>query len=409
MPFSYGSPLTEHLAVRQTGGIFDVSHMGQIRVAGPDSLRFLNRLLPTPIKNLPLGGAQYSVLCRADGGLIDDLVVYALSPLGENYLLCVNASFKDKDLQWIKQNLQGEKALARDESDQWALVAVQGPKCFELCERVFPTVDFRKIPRFGFKEGEALAGKALSQKSSLPDFKSKGAKKILFSRTGYTGEQGFEIYIPQALSQAVWDQLLKEGAAFIGSKAKELDSNAQNKRQSPHPADAQTDAIIVNKDYHAVAHPAGAQADTAENKAEAGIGPVGLGARDTLRLEMGYLLAGQDFDESKSPLQAGLAWLLKSDEDYIGRKAIEKQKAEGQGPFLKGFVVEEPSAVPRRGAKLYNAGGDEIGVVTSGAKSPSLGQMIGLAYWTEQAKAAWLDLRGEKSKVRRAKTPFLKK
>ena len=379
MPFSYGSPWAEHLNVRQTGGIFDVSHMGQIRIRGPDSLNLLKRLVPTRIKDLPEGRAQYSVLCRENGCLIDDLVIYALSPLGQNYLLCVNASFKDKDLQWIRQNLQKEKAIVEDESHLWDLAAVQGPKSVNLCEKVFPEVDFRKIPRFGFKEeGLSLAQTGTGQAPST-DLEPKGQRGILFSRTGYTGEQGFEIYIPREKSKAVWNQLIKEGKAL---------GNDPTSKTNGRPISLGTD----NK----------------ERKAVSGqIMPIGLGARDTLRLEMAYLLAGQDFDESKTPLQAGLSRLLKSEEDYIGRKAIEKQK--GKGPFLKGFIVEGPSAVPRRGAKLYNSAGREIGIVTSGAKSPSLNKMIGLAYWTEQPKMAWIDLRGEKSQARLVKTPFLKK
>ena len=181
--------------------------------------------------------------------MIDDLIVYCLSP--EEYLLCVNAAFKDKDFDWIKSQKKEEKVLIQDESDQWALIAIQGPQCFELAQRIFPSINFKQIKKFHFLEQDSC----------------------LLARTGYTGEEGFEFYIPQERGMAIWEKMLKEG--------KELS-----------------------------------------------IQPIGLGARDTLRLEMAYLLSGQDFDESKSPLQAGLDWLLKNQENYIGKSAILEQKAQ---------------------------------------------------------------------------------
>ena len=331
MPFSYQSPTLEHLQVRKTGGLFDVSHMGQIRIRGKDSLSLLEKLLPSPLKNLNEGQALYSVLCSHTGGLIDDLILYVCSK--QNYLLCVNASSKDKDLNWIKSQITKEEAHVQDESDQWALFAVQGPRSFDLCETVFPSVSFQKIPRFRFVEGE---------------------QSCFFSRTGYTGEEGFEIYTLWNNAPTLWDQLLKEGEAFS-------------------------------------------------------ISPIGLGARDTLRLEMAYLLSGQDFDESKSPLQAGLSRLIKSEEDYIGRQALLKQKAEGNYSKLKGFILEELSAVPRKGYSLYSEKGELVGAVTSGAKSPSLEKMIGLAYVKGELEKCYLDIRGSKTKAHITPTPFLKK
>ena len=202
----------------------------------------------------------------------------------------------------------------------------------ELCSAVFPAISFHKIPKFCFTmEGGNL-----------------------FSRTGYTGEEGFEIYTPWSKAPELWNQFLKEGGHFS-------------------------------------------------------IGPVGLGARDTLRLEMGYLLSGQDFDETKSPLQAGLLWLIKSDENYIGREAILRQKAEGGYSRLKGFILEESLAVPRRGCHLYSKTGELLGAVTSGAKSPSLNKMIGMAYLKGEEDVGYLDVRGTLAKARIAPTPFLKK
>lgn len=332
MPFSYRGPALEHHQVRQTGGLFDVSHMGQIRVCGRDSLLFLEKLLPSDLKSLDTGQACYSVLCSHQGTLIDDLIVYACSK-GESYLLCVNAATKEKDLEWIQSQKHQEKPDIRDESEKWALIAVQGPQSFNLCEKVFPSVSFQAIPKFHFVEGEG-------------DF--------LFSRTGYTGEEGFEIYIPWNQSLSIWEKLLEEGKKFS-------------------------------------------------------IEAIGLGARDTLRLEMGYLLSGQDFDETKSPLQAGLSWLIKSKADYIGRQALLKQKEEGLPSQLRGFTMEEPSPVPRKGFPLYSKEGKLAGHVTSGAKSPSLDKMIALAYVQGKGEELYLESRGVKVKAKPASIPFLKK
>ena len=331
MPFSYKSPILEHLQVRKTGGLFDVSHMGQIRIKGKDSLSFLKRLLPTDLQSLNEGQALYSVFCSETGGLIDDLILYACSK--SNYLLCVNASAKDKDLKWIKSQMKKEDVCVKDESDHWALIAIQGPQSFNLCKSVFPSMDFHKIPKFHFLEGE---------------------HSCLFSRTGYTGEEGFEIYIPWNKSVEFWNKFLKEGKTFS-------------------------------------------------------ISPIGLGARDTLRLEMAYLLSGQDFDETKSPLQAGLSWMIKSKESYIGRQALLKQKTEGGYSKLKGFVLEEPLGVPRKGYSLYANNGNIVGTVTSGAKSTSLEKMIGLAYVHGNLKECYLNIRGSQIKARIVLTPFLKK
>ena len=330
MPFAYTSPALEHHQVRQTGGLFDVSHMGQIRIKGKDSLAFLSRLLPSNLKPLQPGQALYSVLCREDGGLLDDLILYVCSP--KNYLLCVNAACKDKNLNWIKSQYKKEELVIQDESLDWALIAVQGPRAFDLCEKVFPTVSFKKIPRFCFAQ---------------EDF-------CLFSRTGYTGEEGFEIYIPSTQAQSIWGQLLKEGQGLA-------------------------------------------------------ISPIGLGARDTLRLEMAYLLSGQDFDETKSPLQAGLSWLLKSEEDYIGRPALLKQKAGGDYSTLKAFVMEESVGIPRKSYSVYSEKGKVMGEVTSGVKSPSLEKMIGLAYLKEGAEEYFINIRGLRSKIYFTSKPFFKK
>ena len=329
MPFCYTSPAQEHHQVRQTGGLFDVSHMGQIRIKGQNSLAFLEKLLPSSLKTLYPGKALYSVLCLPTGGIIDDLIVYSFSH--ENYLLCVNSACKDKDLEWIKSQNTNEKLLIQDESDQWVLTAVQGPLCFELCQKIFPSIDFKQIKKFHFIERDSC----------------------LFSRTGYTGEEGFEIFIPQGRGPILWEKMIQKGKEFS-------------------------------------------------------ISPIGLGARDTLRLEMAYLLSGQDFDEGKSPLQSGLDWLLKNP-DYIGREAILRQKEKGNYSKLKAFIMKESAAVPRKSYSIHSETGEVIGQVTSGAKSPSLNKMIGLGYIHGERNNCWIEVRGSKIKANIVSTPFLKK
>ncbi len=362
MPFSYSSPRGEHLACRRGAAVFDVSHMGEIRIRGKNSLAFLQSLVPTDAGGLSAGQAQYSVLCNAAGGLIDDLLIYAIAA-GEDYMLCVNAAFREKDWLWIKFQSRGWSGLEiTDESALWGMIAVQGPKSFELLKAVFPSVAFDEIGRFHF---------ALE-------------KGMIFARAGYTGEKGFEIFIPWREAAAAWDRLLKEGGE-----------------------------------------------------------PAGLGARDTLRLEMGYLLAGQDFDETKTPWQAGLGRLLKNPKPdiYIGKEALLKQPLPqgGGGERLRGFVLKAPSseksldsekfsapgaaaagqsspfagasasppAVPRTGSAVFSTEGERIGAVTSGARSPSLESMIGLAYIKGQRDSFFVDIRGQKAEAYVAAPPFL--
>ena len=326
MPFNYTSPAQEHIQTRKTVGLFDVSHMGQIRIKGKDSLSFLEKLFPSDLESLKYGQALYSVMCLENGGLIDDLIVYAFSK--ENYLLCVNSAFKEKDLKWIISQQDGEKVTIQDESDHWALIAVQGPRSVDLCQKLFPGSS--SIPKFHFiEEGGCF-----------------------LSRTGYTGEDGFEIYTPIEKAVSVWTELLKKGEEFS-------------------------------------------------------ICPVGLGARDTLRLEMAYLLAGQDFNETHTPLQAGLGWLLKSKKNYIGKESLLQKKDIG-AVRLKAFFMSDNSAVPRTNSLLYSSEGELIGKVTSGAKSPSLNKMIGLAYIKGSHKEFFVDIRGLKNKAFITKKPFFK-
>ena len=244
----------------------------------------------------------------------------------------MNAATKDKDKQWLESHIQNQEVEIRDESASWGMIAVQGPASIELCKKVFPAVDFSSIKKFCFAFQEAC----------------------IFSRTGYTGEEGFEIYTPWEQSESIWKKLLEQGSSFS-------------------------------------------------------VAPVGLGARDTLRLEMAYLLSGQDFDESKSPLEAGLAWMMKNPKSYVGKEILLEQQKKDIQQKLKGFIMEESLGVPRKGYSVLSESGETIGVVTSGAKSPSLEKMIGLAYIRGQGASCVLDIRGSKVKACVVSGPFLKK
>ena len=327
LPFCYTSPGEEHLNTRKSGGLFDVSHMGEFRVKGKESLSFLQKLIPTDIQNLNTGQARYSVLCNKEGGLIDDLIIYALSQ-GEEYLLCVNAATKEKDWLWINSFSSTCDVTVTDESAEWGMVAVQGPQAVALCEKVFSKTDIQSLKRFHFTWIE----------------------NILVSRTGYTGEEGVELYIPLDKTLAVWENLVKQGRDFS-------------------------------------------------------VQPVGLGARNTLRLEMAYLLSGQDFNESRTPLEAGLSWLITNKGDYVGKKELEKSSVSEK---LSGFIVEDPSGIPRTGHPVLSGQGEPVGVVTSGAQSPSLEKMIGLAYIKEEAEDCFVNVHGSSSQITRVSGPFLK-
>ena len=326
MPFSYTNPGKEHLNTRQHGGLFDVSHMGELRVVGKDALTFLKKLLPTDIQKLQEGQAQYSVLLNHQGGMIDDIIVYCLN-FSKEYFLCVNAGRVSFVFEWIKKEAESYDVGLKDETDMWGLIAVQGPRAFPLCERVFKTSFSSLVRRFRFQK----------------------TNNMLFSRTGYTGEEGMEIYLPLDRTLEVWEHLLEKG--------KELS-----------------------------------------------IFPVGLGARDTLRLEMAYLLSGQDFDETRTLKEAGLSWLNRNPENYIGKEAGFTNK----GEKLRGFIIEESSGIPRKGHTVFSEDGERIGIVTSGAKSPSLEKMIGLAYIKENWERCLLEIHGQKLRADFIKGPFLK-
>jgi aminomethyltransferase len=311
MPVQYrGGILAEHRAVRQSAGVFDVSHMGELIVRGPGALDFVQFVTTNDASKLAEGQAQYSVICNEKGTALDDCIVYRLP---DRYMIVVNASNRDKDREWIAQLTQEFDVELTDESDDIALLALQGPKAQEILARL-TTTPLDAIKYYHFIEGTV-------------------ADRIaIISRTGYTGEDGFELYIAAQDAVRVWHRLMEAGAGET-------------------------------------------------------LGPIGLGARDSLRLEMGYALYGNDLSENDTPLEAGLGWVVKLDKpDFIGKTALVLQKEKGVRKRLVGFLLKE-RGFPRHGYEVRFQG-EPAGVVTSGTVSPMLDQGIGMAYIaTEGSKA----------------------
>ncbi|GAC1601640.1 MAG: glycine cleavage system aminomethyltransferase GcvT [Hymenobacter sp.] len=303
MPVRYSSDLDEHHTVRRAVGIFDVSHMGEFRLRGPQAHDLIQRLTSNDASKLAAGKAQYSCLPNHDGGIVDDLLVYQLAD--EDYLVVVNASNIEKDWSWFQHhNTQGVEM--EDISDRTSLFAVQGPKASAALQPL-TDVDLSRIPYYSFVQGTFA-----------------GASDVIISATGYTGAGGFELYIPNESAAAVWDKIMTAGRAY-------------------------------------------------------GIKPIGLGARDTLRLEMGYCLYGNDIDDTTSPLEAGLGWITKFTKDFTNSENLKMQKEAGVARKLVGFVMDGPG-IPRGHYELVDTDGQKIGDVTSGTQSPSLSKGIGLGY-----------------------------
>jgi aminomethyltransferase len=331
MPVQYAGILEEHRAVRAAVGLFDVSHMGEFEVEGPQALAALQRLTTNDVAALETGQVQYSLLCASDGGIVDDLTLYRLAP--DRYMLTVNASNIDKD--WA--HIQGARAGGtwRNVSSETALIAVQGPKAERLVGRL-ADVDVARVGYYRFVSGKV------------------GGVSTLISRTGYTGEDGFELYLPAADAGRVWTALLDAGRGE-------------------------------------------------------GAVPVGLGARDTLRLEMKYALYGNDIDATTNPLEAGLGWVVKPAKgDFIGRDAIERVRAAGVARRLVG--LEMADRAPARHGYPVVKNSARIGVVTSGSFGPSVERCIAMAYVAAAHAAVGTDLaveiRGEARPARVVRTPF---
>lgn len=309
MPVQYAGIKQEHMAVRKNAGLFDVSHMGEFFVSGPEALNLIQKVTINDASKLVPGKAQYSAMCYEDGGIVDDLLVYMLDE--EEYMLVVNASNIEKDWNWIvSQNSMN--AEIENRSDEIALLALQGPASADILQKLTDT-DVSSISFYTFENGTVA-----------------GEEDVIISATGYTGEKGFELYIDTAKSDpvAIWKSLFEAG--------KEIGIELE---------------------------------------------PVGLGARDTLRLEMGYALYGNDITKETTPLEAGMGWLTKLDKgDFVGREVLLKQKENGVERKLIGLELSEPRNVPRSGYDILDEQGNEIGFVTSGTQSISLEKGIGMGY-----------------------------
>ena len=304
MPVSYEGVNVEHETVRTGVGVFDVSHMGEFLISGSNALDLIQKVTSNDASKLTIGKAQYSCFPNENGGIVDDLIVYRIKE--EQYLLVVNASNIEKDWNHISKYNTSFNAEIRDISEDYSLLAIQGPKAVEAMQAL-SSHDLGAINFYNFIVGDFA-----------------GVEHVIISATGYTGSGGFEIYCKNSEVQQVWDKVLEAGADF-------------------------------------------------------GIKPIGLAARDTLRLEMGYCLYGNDINDSTSPLEAGLGWVTKFSKDFVNSEALAKQKEEGITKKLIAFKMDE-KAIPRNGYDIVDAQDNTIGTVTSGTMSPSLGIGIGMGY-----------------------------
>lgn len=333
MPIKYGAIKKEHMAVRDSVGVFDLTHMGEFRVTGPDSTAFLDKLL-TNDASVDNGKAYYSTMCYPDGGIVDDLIVYRIGD--QEYLMVVNAANLDKDWAWVQSHLQGFNVNVSNESNETALVAIQGPRAQEVCSKL-TDYDLDSIGYYEHTTGKFAGIDAL------------------IARTGYTGEDGFEIYMKYPDAETVWDAVVQSGEEF-------------------------------------------------------GIVPIGLAARDTLRLEVGYPLYGNDIDHSTTPIEAKLGWVvkLKTDKPFIAREVLEQQKAEKPGRYLVGMMVTG-KGFPRQGTPLYS-GDRKIGIVTSGSIAPALDRAVCLGYvergFQKRGSELEAEVRGKRIPMKIVKIPF---
>ncbi len=343
MPVQFTGIIEEHRHVREKVGVFDVSHMGEIVLRGRRALEAIDRLVTNDVAALEDGQALYTPVCQPDGGIVDDVIVYRRA--ADDIFVCCNASNRDKDLRWFRDNASALCEVL-DLSDEYGQLALQGPLAPEVLAAAFP------------EQGPEIA--------AFPPFRHQTVRfegqDVLISTTGYTGEKGFELYVPVPAALAVWERLVAAGAAHD-------------------------------------------------------LRPIGLGARDTLRLEMKYCLYGNDIDETTTPLEAGLGWTVKfSKADFIGKQALVEQEERGVTRKLVGLMLIE-RGIPRPGYAVY-AGDDPdrvVGRVVSGTQSPTSGEAIALAYvdvpYHKRGKGLELlvDIHGRKRRAKVVKTPFVKK
>ena len=337
MPVQYEGVTKEHQKVRESIGVFDVSHMGEFYVYGSKAIDLLQYLCSNDIAKIEIGKAQYNCFPNTTGGIVDDLIVYRVAE--EHYLLVVNASNIQKDWQWIQEHNKSFGATVVDVSDRMALLAIQGPNAIEAMQ-LLTTVNLSALPYYAQASGNFA-----------------GIDNVLIATTGYTGAGGIEIYIPADKAPAIWNSVMEAGQPY-------------------------------------------------------GISPIGLAARDTLRLEMGFCLYGNEIDDHTSPIAAGLGWITKPETGCINASQWANEKANGTAQKLIGFELEE-RGIPRSGYSLCNREGQIIGRVTSGTQSPTLSKGIGLGYVNREYATPNTELfvliRDKMHVVKVVKPPFIKK
>jgi aminomethyltransferase len=335
MPITYEGINAEHETVRTAVGVFDVSHMGEFLLSGPNALALIQKVTSNDAATLTDGRVQYSCLPNNEGGIVDDLLVYKIKD--EQYLLVVNASNIDKDWNWISAHNDLGVEM-KNISDDYSLLAIQGPKAIEALQSL-TSVDLSAINYYHFKVGDFA-----------------GIDDVIISATGYTGAGGFEIYCKNDQAEQIWNKVFEAGAPF-------------------------------------------------------GIKPIGLAARDTLRLEMGFCLYGNDINDTTSPIEAGLGWITKFNKEFTNSDNLKKQKEAGVAKKLVGFEMQE-RAIPRHDYEIVDTNGNTIGIVTSGTMAPSLNKGIGMGYVTTENSAIdseiFIRIRKKDVPAKVVKMPFYK-
>jgi aminomethyltransferase len=336
MPVSYSGLNDEHATVRNSVGVFDVSHMGEFVLKGDNALDLIQRVTSNDAAILTNGKAQYSCLPNNEGGIVDDLIVYRITE--KAYMLVVNASNIEKDWNWISEH-NTEGVEMHNISDKTSLLAIQGPDAIKTLQKL-TAVNLSEIPYYSFAKGTF-----------------NGVDNVVISNTGYTGAGGFELYFENEHAEKMWDAIFVAGAEF-------------------------------------------------------GIKPIGLGARDTLRLEMGFCLYGNDINDTTSPIEAGLGWITKFTKEFTNKAALEKQKTDGVSKKLVGFEMID-RGIPRHDYQIADANGTIIGTVTSGTQSPTLNKAIGMGYinkeFSKPDTEIYIVIRDKAIKAKVCKIPFLKK
>ncbi|WP_442845260.1 glycine cleavage system aminomethyltransferase GcvT [Leeuwenhoekiella sp. H156] len=335
MPVSYEGVNAEHETVRKGVGVFDVSHMGEFLAIGEKALDLLQKVCSNDISKIQVGGAQYNCMPNAEGGIVDDLIVYRIRE--NEYLLVVNASNIEKDWDWISSHNSFGVEL-KNISDNFSLLAIQGPKAIEAMQSLTDT-DLSAIKFYNFEVAPFA-----------------GIDHVIISATGYTGSGGFEIYCHNEYAEQLWNKVFEAGKDF-------------------------------------------------------GIKPIGLAARDTLRLEMGYCLYGNDINDTTSPIEAGLGWITKFTKDFVNSEALKAEKENGPERKLVGFELTE-RGIPRHDYEIVDAEGNNIGIVTSGTMSPSLSKGIGLGYvktaYSKPESDIFIKVRNKNIPAKVVKLPFYK-